>query len=296
MRHSHFGALLGAGLVIAATAGRSSSEPAYGPPIDLPSRTQQQRVDHPRDRGRRTAAHGHGDRSAAAGDGGLPRGPQHRRDHAEERPQLHLGLADDRIQQRQSVTARYPQRPEALASAPANSSPSRNATAGQRRMLRYNARNSWHKSLSAWKKRPTNSAFPRTAEPASRSRQSARLSRRRELEIPQRRHRQARGRRHSANRSGASDLALDLGRRTSTIPAAADDASEPTRPTTAEVGRTLKQRAEPRSTRRCRAGPASDISLEDVDEPTVAGLDDDGSERPRQSMTIRSTSPPIRFC
>jgi hypothetical protein len=36
MRHSLVGALLGASLVIAVTAGRSSSEPAYGPPIDAP--------------------------------------------------------------------------------------------------------------------------------------------------------------------------------------------------------------------------------------------------------------------
>jgi hypothetical protein len=39
MRHSLFGALLGAGLVIAATAGRSSSEPPYTPPIDIASHT-----------------------------------------------------------------------------------------------------------------------------------------------------------------------------------------------------------------------------------------------------------------
>jgi len=37
MRHSLVGALLGASLVIAVTAGRSSSEPAYGPPIDVPA-------------------------------------------------------------------------------------------------------------------------------------------------------------------------------------------------------------------------------------------------------------------
>jgi hypothetical protein len=36
MRHSLFGALLGASLVIAVAAGRSSSEPAYAPPIDAP--------------------------------------------------------------------------------------------------------------------------------------------------------------------------------------------------------------------------------------------------------------------
>jgi len=38
MRYLHWGALLGASLVIGAFAGRSSSEPPYGPPIDLPSR------------------------------------------------------------------------------------------------------------------------------------------------------------------------------------------------------------------------------------------------------------------
>jgi hypothetical protein len=37
MRYAHIGALLGASLVIGAMAGRSSSEPAYGPPIDLPA-------------------------------------------------------------------------------------------------------------------------------------------------------------------------------------------------------------------------------------------------------------------
>ena len=48
MRLSFVGALLGASLVIGAMAGRSSSEPAYGPPIDLPARTRQQRIVHPR--------------------------------------------------------------------------------------------------------------------------------------------------------------------------------------------------------------------------------------------------------
>src|SRR4051812_49972691 len=38
MRVSHVGALLGVSLVIGALAGRSSSEPAYAPPIDLPAR------------------------------------------------------------------------------------------------------------------------------------------------------------------------------------------------------------------------------------------------------------------
>lgn len=38
MRHSVVGALLGASLVIGALAGRSSSEPPYGPPIDVPAR------------------------------------------------------------------------------------------------------------------------------------------------------------------------------------------------------------------------------------------------------------------
>jgi hypothetical protein len=37
MRHSLFGALLGASLVIAVAAGRGSSAPAYVPPIDSPS-------------------------------------------------------------------------------------------------------------------------------------------------------------------------------------------------------------------------------------------------------------------
>ena len=36
MRHSLVGALLVAGLVIAATAGRSSSQSAAGPPVDVP--------------------------------------------------------------------------------------------------------------------------------------------------------------------------------------------------------------------------------------------------------------------
>ena len=38
MRPSFVGALLGASLVIGAMAGRSSSEPAYGPTIDSPAR------------------------------------------------------------------------------------------------------------------------------------------------------------------------------------------------------------------------------------------------------------------
>ncbi len=38
MRRSLVGALLGASLVIAVLAGRSSSEPPYGPPIDVPTR------------------------------------------------------------------------------------------------------------------------------------------------------------------------------------------------------------------------------------------------------------------
>jgi hypothetical protein len=38
MRQSFVGALLGASLVIGALAGRSSSEPAYRPSIDLPAR------------------------------------------------------------------------------------------------------------------------------------------------------------------------------------------------------------------------------------------------------------------
>ena len=37
MRHSFVGALLGAGLVIAVTAGQGSSEPAYGPSNSLPA-------------------------------------------------------------------------------------------------------------------------------------------------------------------------------------------------------------------------------------------------------------------
>src|SRR3990172_5444207 len=40
MRHSLVGALLVAGLVIAATAGRTSSQPAAGPPVDLQSLTR----------------------------------------------------------------------------------------------------------------------------------------------------------------------------------------------------------------------------------------------------------------
>lgn len=39
MRHSLLGALLGAGLVIAVTAGPGSSEPAYSPPVNYPSDT-----------------------------------------------------------------------------------------------------------------------------------------------------------------------------------------------------------------------------------------------------------------
>jgi hypothetical protein len=37
MRHSLFGALLGASLVIGGLVGRSSSEPAYTPPMELPA-------------------------------------------------------------------------------------------------------------------------------------------------------------------------------------------------------------------------------------------------------------------
>jgi hypothetical protein len=39
MRRSLFGALLGASLVIAVSADRSSSEPAYAPPIESPVRS-----------------------------------------------------------------------------------------------------------------------------------------------------------------------------------------------------------------------------------------------------------------
>jgi len=39
MRRSLFGALLGASLVIAVTAGRGSSETGYAPPIDSPARS-----------------------------------------------------------------------------------------------------------------------------------------------------------------------------------------------------------------------------------------------------------------
>ncbi len=39
MRRSLFGALLGAGLVIAVAAGRGSSEQRYAPPIDFPARS-----------------------------------------------------------------------------------------------------------------------------------------------------------------------------------------------------------------------------------------------------------------
>jgi hypothetical protein len=39
MRRSLFGALLGASLVIAVSAGRGSSETAYAPPIDSPARS-----------------------------------------------------------------------------------------------------------------------------------------------------------------------------------------------------------------------------------------------------------------
>jgi hypothetical protein len=40
MRHSLVGALLIAGLVIAATAGRTASQPAPDPPVDYPARAQ----------------------------------------------------------------------------------------------------------------------------------------------------------------------------------------------------------------------------------------------------------------
>ena len=39
MRRSFVGALLGASLVIAIAAGRGSSEPAYAPPADVPTRS-----------------------------------------------------------------------------------------------------------------------------------------------------------------------------------------------------------------------------------------------------------------
>ena len=46
MRHSLFGALLGASLVIAVAAGRGSSEPAYAPPVDLPARANSELITH----------------------------------------------------------------------------------------------------------------------------------------------------------------------------------------------------------------------------------------------------------
>ena len=132
------------------------------------------------------------------------------------------------------------------------------------------ARNSWHKSSSAWKKRPSNWAFPRTAHSTPRSGQGAGLSRRRELEVPQRGHRQARRRGHSANRSGASDLALDLDDDRARRRGRTDDC----RPSTAASGLDLDL-ADDES---ADGSAASDISLEDVDEPTVAGVDDDDSD------------------
>ena len=46
MRHSLFGALLGASMVIAVAAGRGSSEPAYAPPVDLPARANSELMTH----------------------------------------------------------------------------------------------------------------------------------------------------------------------------------------------------------------------------------------------------------
>jgi hypothetical protein len=46
MRHSLVSALLAAGLVVAATAVRSSSEPAYGPAVGQPSTAQGELIAH----------------------------------------------------------------------------------------------------------------------------------------------------------------------------------------------------------------------------------------------------------
>ncbi|HEV8293517.1 MAG TPA: hypothetical protein VGP94_16390 [Tepidisphaeraceae bacterium] len=46
MRHSLFGALLGASLVIAVAAGRSSSESAYAPPVDSPAHAKSELMTH----------------------------------------------------------------------------------------------------------------------------------------------------------------------------------------------------------------------------------------------------------
>jgi hypothetical protein len=46
MRRSLFGALLGASLVIAVSAGRGSSETAYAPPIDSPVRSGNELITH----------------------------------------------------------------------------------------------------------------------------------------------------------------------------------------------------------------------------------------------------------
>jgi hypothetical protein len=46
MRHSLFGALIGASLVIAVAAGRGSSEPAYTPTVDSPVRSNSELITH----------------------------------------------------------------------------------------------------------------------------------------------------------------------------------------------------------------------------------------------------------
>ena len=94
MRRSLVGALLGASLVIGALAGRSSSAPADNPPIDMSAHAAGSEL-FTSVTPTEGSANRHRDRSAAARDGRLSCGPQLRRNHAEERPQYHLGLADD---------------------------------------------------------------------------------------------------------------------------------------------------------------------------------------------------------
>ena len=96
MRQSLLGAVLGAGLVIAMTAGTEFLRASRWTTVELVAvrRKRSELITHVT-RGRRTGADRDGDRSATAGDGGLPRGPRDGQDHAHEHPQFHLGPADD---------------------------------------------------------------------------------------------------------------------------------------------------------------------------------------------------------
>ena len=101
-----------------------------------------------------------------------------------------------------------------------------------------------------------------SSDSAPRSGQGSRVSRRRKLEVPQRRYRQARARRHSAARCAAERHCARLGR------------DQPRQQRLRRASGLDLELAEDE----CGSGPPSDISLEDVDEPTVAGIDDDDSD------------------